>query len=54
MQSEFHMTLVGELTYFLGLQVRQTEVGIFVSQTKYEKNLIAKFGLELQKTGDLL
>lgn len=43
------MSLVGELTYFLGLQVKQTEEGIFVSQSKYAKNLIHKFGLESVK-----
>ena len=31
MQSEFEMSLVGELTYFLGLQVKQTEDTIFIS-----------------------
>ena len=35
MQQEFEMSLVGELTYFLGLQVEQNKDGIFLSQTKY-------------------
>jgi len=35
MQQEFEMSLLGELTYFLGLQVQQTKDGIFLSQTKY-------------------
>ena len=30
-QSEFEMSLVGEVTYFLGLQVKQTEDTIFIS-----------------------
>ncbi|PNY10358.1 retrotransposon-related protein, partial [Trifolium pratense] len=46
MQSEFEMSLVGELTYFLGLQVRQMEDSIFVSQEKYAKNIVKKFGME--------
>ncbi|PNY01125.1 putative LRR receptor-like protein kinase, partial [Trifolium pratense] len=46
MQSEFEMSLVGELTYFLGLQVKQMEDTIFVSQSKYAKNIIKKFGME--------
>jgi len=33
MQSEFEMSLVGELTYFLGLQVKQMEDTIFISQS---------------------
>ncbi|CAM8962872.1 unnamed protein product [Rhodiola kirilowii] len=40
------MSMVGEMNYFLGLQVTQKEHGIFISQSKYAKNLIKKFGLE--------
>ncbi|MCH94711.1 gag-pol polyprotein, partial [Trifolium medium] len=36
MQYEFQMSLVGELTYFLGLQVRQMGDTIFISQSKYQ------------------
>jgi hypothetical protein len=46
MQSEFEMSLVGELTYFLGLQVKQMEDTIFISQSKYAKNIVRKFGLD--------
>ena len=46
MQSEFEMSMVGELTYFLGLQVKQMEDSIFLSQSKYAKNIVKKFGLE--------
>jgi len=46
MQSEFEMSLVGELTYFLGLQVKQMEDMIFISQSKYAKNIVKKFGLD--------
>ena len=46
MQSEFEMSLVGELTYFLGLQVKQMEDTIFISQSKYAKNIVKKFGME--------
>ena len=46
MQSEFKMNLVGELTYFLGLQVKQIEDTIFISQSKYAKNIVKKFGLD--------
>ncbi|CAM8895696.1 unnamed protein product [Rhodiola kirilowii] len=46
MQSEFKMSMVGELSYFLGLQVKQKMEGIFISQSKYATNLIKKFDLE--------
>ena len=40
MQSEFEMNLVGELTYFLGLQIKQMDDTIFISQSKYAKNIV--------------
>ncbi|CAM8989629.1 unnamed protein product [Rhodiola kirilowii] len=46
MQKEFKMSMVGEMNYFLGLQVTQNDDGIFISQSKYAKNLIKKFDLE--------
>ena len=46
MQAEFEMSIIGELTHFLGLQIRQQDSGIFLSQSKYAKNLVKKFGLE--------
>ncbi|XP_022849865.1 uncharacterized protein LOC111371953 [Olea europaea var. sylvestris] len=38
--------MVGELSYFLGLQVKQTDCGLFISQSKYAKNLVKRFGLD--------
>ena len=49
MSHEFEMSLVGELSYFLGLQIRQLNDGIFISQAKYANNLVKKFGLEMAK-----
>jgi len=49
MEDEFEMSMMGELSFFLGLQVRQEEKGIFISQTKYAKELVKKFGLEDSK-----
>ncbi|XP_050895553.1 uncharacterized protein LOC127102195 [Lathyrus oleraceus] len=46
MKSEFEMSLVGELTYFLCLQVKQMDDTILISQSKYAKNIVKKFGLE--------
>ena len=42
MRSEFEMSMMGELQFFLGLQIKQFEDGIFVSQIKYAKELIKK------------
>ncbi|KAK0583735.1 hypothetical protein LWI29_002305 [Acer saccharum] len=52
MSLEFEMSLVGELSYFLGLQIRQIHDGIFITQAKYTKNLVKKFGLEKAKHCD--
>ena len=45
MQSKYEMSMMGELTYFLGLQVKQVSDGIFISQTKYIYDLLKKFDL---------
>ena len=49
MKKEFEMSMVGELTFFLGLQVKQKEEGIFISQEKYARNIVKKFGLDSKK-----
>ena len=49
MKKEFKMSMVGELTFFLGLQVKQKKEGIFVSQEKYARNIVKKFGLDSKK-----
>ena len=49
MKMEFEMSMVGKLNYFLGLQVKQWEYGIFISQEKYVKNLVKRFGLGSKK-----
>lgn len=45
MQTEFEMSMVGALTYFLGFQINQLDDGIFISQSKYAKGIVKKFGL---------
>ena len=49
MKREFKLSMVGELNYFLGLQVKQRKDGIFISQEKYAKNLVKRFGLDSKK-----
>jgi hypothetical protein len=45
MESEFQMFMMGELTFFLGIQVKQTKQGTFVHQAKYTKDLMKKFNM---------
>ncbi|KAJ9561108.1 hypothetical protein OSB04_006268 [Centaurea solstitialis] len=45
MQSQYKMSMMGELTYFLGLQVKQSENGIFISQGNYVRDMLKKFDL---------
>jgi hypothetical protein len=45
MESEFQMSMMGELTFFLGIQVKQTKQGTFVHQAKYTKDLMKKFNM---------
>ena len=49
MSTGFEISLVSELTYFLGPQVRQTSSDTFVSLVKYAKNLGMKFKIDTTK-----
>ncbi|GJT53943.1 retrovirus-related pol polyprotein from transposon TNT 1-94 [Tanacetum coccineum] len=44
------MSSIGELTFFLGLQVTQKDDGIFISQDKYMDEILKKFGFSTMKT----
>ncbi|KAI3666990.1 hypothetical protein L6452_42031 [Arctium lappa] len=44
-ESEFEMSMMGELTFFLGLQVKQTTEGIFINQSKYVSDILEKYKL---------
>ena len=46
MHSEFEMSMMGELNFFLGLQIKQLKEGTFINQAKYIKDLLKKFNLE--------
>lgn len=43
MKDKFQMSSIGELTFFLGLQVKQSSEGIFISQDKYVAEILRKF-----------
>jgi hypothetical protein len=49
MSREFEMDMMGELQFFLGLQIKQPKEGTFVHQAKYTKNIVRKFKMEDSK-----
>ncbi|GJR91797.1 retrovirus-related pol polyprotein from transposon TNT 1-94 [Tanacetum coccineum] len=50
MHKRFQMSSIGELTFFLGLQVKQKDDGIFISQDKYVADILKKFDFVTMKT----
>ncbi|KAH9671200.1 hypothetical protein KPL70_017266 [Citrus sinensis] len=46
MSQEFDMSMMGELKYLIGLQIKQNEEGIFINQAKYVKDLLKRFGYD--------
>jgi hypothetical protein len=49
MAKEFEMSMIGKLSYFLGLQIKQLKNGTFMSQGKYIKDMLKKFGMNEAK-----
>jgi hypothetical protein len=49
MENEFHMYMMGELTFFLGIQVKQMKQSTFIHQVKYTKDLMKKFNMDKLK-----
>nr|GEW19755.1 zf-CCHC domain-containing protein/DUF4219 domain-containing protein/UBN2 domain-containing protein [Tanacetum cinerariifolium] len=49
MNDEFEMSMMGELNFFLGLQIKQMKDDIFFNQSKYIKEMLKKFRLEYSK-----
>jgi hypothetical protein len=43
---KFEMSMMGELRYFLGFQIKQLQEGTFISQTKYIQDILKKFGIK--------
>jgi hypothetical protein len=46
MMQKFEMSMIDELNYFLGFQVKQLKEGTFISQTKYTQDLLKRFGMK--------
>jgi hypothetical protein len=49
MSREFEMSMMGELQFFLGLQIKQSKEGTFVHQAKYTKDIVRNFKMEDSK-----
>nr|GEU66878.1 retrovirus-related Pol polyprotein from transposon TNT 1-94 [Tanacetum cinerariifolium] len=49
MHDEFEISMMGELNFFLGLQIKLIEDGIFINQYKYIKEMLKRFGLGYSK-----
>jgi hypothetical protein len=49
MTDRFEMSMMGELTFFHGFQIMQVEDGTFISQTKYTRDILRKFGMNNAK-----
>jgi hypothetical protein len=49
MSKEFEMSMMGELQFFLRLQIKQTKEGTFVHQAKYTKDILKKFKMDDSK-----
>ncbi|GJT04541.1 putative ribonuclease H-like domain-containing protein [Tanacetum coccineum] len=54
MHKKFQMSSMEELTFFLGLQVKQKDEGIFISQDKYVADILKKFDFATVKTSSTL
>ena len=50
MHSDFEMSMMGELNFFLGLQIKQSKEGMSINQSKYIKDLLKRFELENAKS----
>lgn len=53
MTSEFEISMMGGLNFFLGLQVKQMKKGTFIFQEKYTNELVRKCGMENSKSLDI-
>jgi hypothetical protein len=49
MIQKFEMSMMGELKYFLGFQIKQLQEGTLINQTKYIPDILKKFGMKNAK-----
>jgi hypothetical protein len=49
MKNEFEMSMLGKMNFFLGLQINQSDKGIFITQTKYIHEMLKKFQMHDSK-----
>ena len=49
MSREFEMSMIGELSFFLGLQIKQLKEDTFVCQSKYVEDILQKFDMKHAK-----
>ncbi|GJR03524.1 retrovirus-related pol polyprotein from transposon TNT 1-94 [Tanacetum coccineum] len=52
MSSKFQMSMIGQMSFFLGLQVSQSPGGIFINQAKYALETLKKYGIDLSNPVD--
>nr|GEV07165.1 hypothetical protein [Tanacetum cinerariifolium] len=52
MSSKFQMSMIGQMSFFLGLQVSQNPEGIFINQSKFALEILKKFELDLRDSVD--
>jgi hypothetical protein len=50
MTDRFEMSMMGELRFFLGFQIKQLEDGTFLNQTKYTRDILKKFSMDKAKS----
>jgi hypothetical protein len=50
MEFEFEMSMIGKLSFFLGLQITHRSEGMFISQEKYLREMLKIFQMEDSKT----
>ena len=49
MQKKFEMSMMGELSHFLGLQIKQAKDDMFINQSKYISDILKKYGMKSVK-----
>jgi hypothetical protein len=49
MMDRFEMSMMGVLTFFFGFQIKQAKEGTFISQMKYTRDILKKFGMDKAK-----